>query len=68
MGIKMSASLTGHILLPKNIFVSVSGTHFCYRLSKPQSLMQMEGLGKLIKISHLIGSQTHDLPACSIVP
>jgi hypothetical protein len=27
-----------------------------------------EGLGKLIKIIHLIGSRTRDLPACSIVP
>jgi hypothetical protein len=27
-----------------------------------------EGLGKLIKFSYLIGSQTYDLPASSIVP
>jgi hypothetical protein len=26
----------------------------------------LEGLGKLKKFIHLIGSQTHDLPACSI--
>jgi hypothetical protein len=25
-----------------------------------------EGLGKLIKVIHLIRSRTHDLPACSI--
>jgi hypothetical protein len=29
--------------------------------------VQLEGLGKLKKI-HLIETQTHDLPACSIVP
>jgi hypothetical protein len=29
--------------------------------------MQLEELGQLKKI-HLIGTQTHDLPACSIVP
>jgi hypothetical protein len=27
-----------------------------------------EGLGKLKKCIHLIGSGTHDLPACSIAP
>jgi hypothetical protein len=30
--------------------------------------MQLEGLGKLKKSHGLIGNQTHDLPACSIVP
>jgi hypothetical protein len=30
--------------------------------------MQMEGLGKLKKFNCLNGNQTHDLPACSIVP
>jgi hypothetical protein len=29
--------------------------------------MRPEGLGKLKKKNHLTGSQTHDLPACSIV-
>jgi hypothetical protein len=29
-------------------------------MSKPQGLVQPEGLGKLIKIIHLIRSQTHD--------
>jgi hypothetical protein len=28
----------------------------------------LEGLGKLKKFSDLIGTQTRDLPACSIVP
>jgi hypothetical protein len=32
------------------------------RLTRP------EGLGKLIKIIHLIGSRTRDLPACSTAP
>jgi hypothetical protein len=30
--------------------------------------VRLEGLGKLRKIIHLIGSRTHDLPACKIVP
>jgi hypothetical protein len=29
--------------------------------------VRLEGLGQLKKI-HLIGTRTHDLPACSIVP
>jgi hypothetical protein len=37
-------------------------------MSKPQGLVRPEGLGKLIKIINLIGSRTHDLPACSIMP
>jgi hypothetical protein len=30
--------------------------------------MRLEGLGKLKKKIHLIGTRTRDLPACSIVP
>jgi hypothetical protein len=33
----------------------------------PRAIVQLEGLGKLKKI-HLIGTQTRDFPACSIVP
>jgi hypothetical protein len=32
------------------------------------AIVQLEGLGKLKKFIHLIGNQTDDLPACSIVP
>jgi hypothetical protein len=53
---------------PQKYYFSASGTHFCLRLSKHQGLEQPEGLGKLEKSFHLIGSQTRDLPACSIVP
>jgi hypothetical protein len=52
----------------KHSYVSASGTHFCKRLSEPQGLVRLEGLGKSKKFIHLIGSQTRDLPACSIVP
>jgi hypothetical protein len=42
---------------------------FCIlRLSKPQGLLRLEGLGKLKKFNDLIQSQTRDLPSCSIVP
>jgi hypothetical protein len=32
-----------------------------------EGLMRPEELGKLKKFIHLIGSRTHDLPACSTV-
>jgi hypothetical protein len=44
---------------------SVSGTHFCSRLGKPQVLVWPEELGILKKLIHLIGTQTRDLPACT---
>jgi hypothetical protein len=45
-----------------------SDTIFCYRLSKPQGLVWLEGLGNVEKINDLIGSRTRDHPACSIEP
>jgi hypothetical protein len=46
----------------------IPGTHFCYRLSRPQG-HRADGRIKSIekKINH-IGTQTRDFPACSIVP
>jgi hypothetical protein len=66
MVVMLAASCTGHALLPRNIF-SASGTHFCWRMHKPQGLVQLEGLGKVKKCND-IGSQTHDLPTFSIMP
>jgi hypothetical protein len=37
-------------------------------LSKPQGLVRMEGLGKLITISDLIERRDRDLPDCSALP
>jgi hypothetical protein len=37
-------------------------------MSNPQSLVQQEGLGKLIEFGDLIGYRINDLPASSIVP
>jgi hypothetical protein len=34
------------------------------RLSKLQSLVRPEGLGKLIQFIHIIGSRTRNLPTC----
>jgi hypothetical protein len=54
-------------LFPHKHF-SASSTNICYRLSNPQGLVLPEGLGKLIKFSYLIGSQTRDLRARTIIP
>jgi hypothetical protein len=51
------------LYFPEIFFFSVSGTHFYQRLSKPQGLMLLEGLGKLKKFNDLIRSQTHNLLA-----
>jgi hypothetical protein len=62
MALRLSA------LCSPEIFLSVSGTHFSYRLSNLQGLVRLQGLGKLIKFDDLIRSETRNLPACSIVP
>jgi hypothetical protein len=49
-GGKVSALPTHRILLHRNI-IYVSGSHFCYRLSKLQDLVQPELLGKFKKNS-----------------
>jgi hypothetical protein len=36
---------------PQKHYFPASGTHFCYRLSKPQGLVRLEGLGELKKIN-----------------
>jgi hypothetical protein len=36
-------------------------------LCKPQGLVRLEGLGKLKKFIHLIGSRARDFPARSVV-
>jgi hypothetical protein len=65
MVVRLSALRTRHTLLPRNI-IFVSGTHFCQRLSKPQSPARPEGLGKFK--NHLIGYRTRDLPVYNLVP
>jgi hypothetical protein len=54
MAARLSALRTGRCFTPKKHYFYASGTHFCWRLSKPQGLVRLEGLGKLIKIIHLI--------------
>jgi hypothetical protein len=68
MAVRLSALRARRALLHRNFFFSVSGTHFCKGLSQPQGLVLLEGLGKLKKSIHIIGTRTPDLPACSILP
>jgi hypothetical protein len=49
-------------------YFSASGTHFCWRLNKPQGQVRPEGLGGGKKFIHLIGCRTCDLLAYSTVP
>jgi hypothetical protein len=58
LAVKLSIFYVGHTFLPRNFFFSVSGTPFCWRLSRPQALVRLEGLGKLKKIIDFIRTQT----------
>jgi hypothetical protein len=52
----LSTSRTDHALLPTNVFISVSGIHFCYGLITLQGLVWQEGLGNSIKLNIFIWS------------
>jgi len=48
--------------------VNIPGTHFCWRLSRPQG---HSAAGRIMSMNHskdTIGNRTRDLPACSPVP
>jgi hypothetical protein len=64
MAVRSSALRAGRPLLPRNI----PGSHFCYRLSRPQG-HSAAGKVRLIekKFNDIIGNGTRDLPACSKV-
>jgi hypothetical protein len=47
----------------KHFFISLSGIHYCYRLSKSKGLVWPEGLEELTKLNDNIELRTHDLPA-----
>jgi hypothetical protein len=46
----------------------IPGTHFCYKLSRPQDYSAAGRIRSIEKSNALVGSRTRDLPACSIVP
>jgi hypothetical protein len=64
MAVRLSALRAGSSLSPE----TSSGTYFCWRLSKPQAMVQLEGLGKLKQFSYLVGTRTRYLEACEIAP
>jgi hypothetical protein len=63
MAVRLSTLRAGRALPPSNL----PGTHFCYRLSRPQG-HSAAGRIRLIEKIHLIGIRTRDLPACGILP
>jgi hypothetical protein len=64
----VSSSHRPRSILQKHYF-SVSGTHFCYRLSKPLGTVRPEALGKLIKKINSSNRVSNTRPsACSILP
>jgi hypothetical protein len=67
MVVRLSALRAGSRFTVQKHFY-ISGNHFCQRLSKSLAPVRPKGLGKLIKIIHLIRSLTRDLPACSALP
>jgi hypothetical protein len=50
MAVILSALCAGRCFTLQEHYFYASGTHFYYRLSKPQDLVRPDGLGKLIKI------------------
>jgi hypothetical protein len=66
MAVRLSALRTGRCFTPQKHYFYASV--LISRLSKPQGLVQPEGIGKLIKIVCLIRCRTHDLPVCNIAP
>ena len=60
----MSALRTGRLYTPGNI----TGTHFCHRLSQPQSHSAAGRIMSMNNSSDTIGNRPRDLPACSAVP
>jgi hypothetical protein len=60
MTVRLSTLRTGRALLARNFFCVCA--HFRYMLSKPRGLVRLEGLNKLKKFIHFVGSRTRDLP------
>jgi hypothetical protein len=52
----MAGRLSAPHFTPQKHYFSASDIHLCQRLSEPQGSVQPEGLGRLEKLIHLIGS------------
>jgi hypothetical protein len=64
MEVRLLVLRAGHPLAP-GIFL---GTHFCYRLSRPQGHSAAGRIRSIEKYGDLIGNRTRGLPACGTVP
>jgi len=62
--IRLSALRTGRLYLPGNI----PGTHYCYRLSRPQGHSETGRLMWIKNFNDTIWNRTRDLLACSTAP
>jgi hypothetical protein len=58
--------IVSHTSRPPFTLRKIPGTHFCWDWVNSRVIVQLERLGKLKKI-HLIGIQSRDFPACSIL-
>jgi hypothetical protein len=63
MAMRLSALRAGRTLPPRKI----SGTHFCWRLSRPHGHSAAGRVRSIEESNDLIGIQTNDLQACSIM-
>ena len=62
--VRLSAPRTGRFYPPGNI----PGTHFCYRLSRPQGHSAAGRIMSMKNCNDTIGNRTRDLLACMAVP
>jgi hypothetical protein len=53
---------------PPSAAGNIPGTHFCYRLSRPQSYSAARRIMSMKKSNDTIGNRIRNLPACSAVP
>ena len=57
-----------HTHLPSLPPGKISGTHFCWRLSRPQGHSAARKIRLTKNLSNPIANRTRDLPVCSAVP
>jgi len=62
--VRLSALRTGLLYHPRN----TPGTHFCYRMSRPQGHNAAGMIMSMKNSKDTIGNGTRDLPACSAMP